>query len=61
MTSRWYKIWLAMKSSLWLIPVLRVLVGAVIPFTTITLDRANDYALVDESIVGSPDAVLGIS
>lgn len=60
MSPRWSKIWLAVSASLWFIPVLCVLIGAVISFATIALDRANDYELIDEGIVGGPDAVLGI-
>ena len=59
-SSRWYKIWLSMRSSLWLIPVLCVLIGAVISFLTLSLDRVNDYDLLGESVVGTPDAALAI-
>lgn len=59
-SSRWFKIWLSMRSSLWLIPVLCVLIGAVISLLTLALDRANDYDLVGESVVGTPDAALAI-
>lgn len=55
-----YKFYTNVRSSLWLIPVLCVLVGAVISFATIAIDRANDYQLVPPSLVGGPDAALGI-
>jgi hypothetical protein len=41
-----YKVVLSARSSLWLIPVLCVLLGAMVSFATIALDRANDYELV---------------
>jgi uncharacterized membrane protein len=55
-----YKVVLSARSSLWLIPVLCVLLGAMVSFATIALDRANDYELVPRSLVGGPDAALGI-
>lgn len=55
-----YKLYTNVRSSLWLIPVLCVLVGASISFATIELDRANDYQLVPASLVGGPDAALAI-
>lgn len=60
MSSRWYKTWLSARSSLWLIPVLCVLIGALISLGTILLDRANDYSLISQKVVGTPDAVLAI-
>lgn len=55
-----YKLLTNVRSSLWLVPVLCVLLGAAVSFATIALDRANDYELVPRSLVGGPDAVLGI-
>lgn len=55
-----YKVLTNVRSSLWLVPVLCVLLGAAVSFATIALDRANDYELVPRSLVGGPDAVLGI-
>ncbi len=55
-----YKMWTSIRSSLWLVPVLCVLIGALISFATIAVDRANDYQLVPPSVVGGPDAALGI-
>jgi uncharacterized membrane protein len=40
--------------------VLCVLIGAVISFLTLSLDRVNDYDLLGESVVGTPDAALAI-
>jgi uncharacterized membrane protein len=47
-------------TSLWLIPVLCVLIGALISFAAIALDRANDYQLIPPSLIGGPDAALGM-
>jgi uncharacterized membrane protein len=55
-----YKTYTNVRSSLWLVPVLCVVVGALISLATIALDRASDYQLVPSSVVGGPDAALGI-
>ena len=55
-----YKLYTNVRSSLWLVPVLCVALGAVLSFATIALDRANDYQLIPRSLTGDPDAVLGI-
>ena len=47
-------------SSLWLIPVLCVMVGIVISFSTIAIDRAGDYQVVPANLVGGPEAALEI-
>ncbi|WP_022891702.1 DUF2254 domain-containing protein [Agromyces subbeticus] len=47
-------------TSLWLIPVLCVLVGIGISFTTIAIDRATGYRLLPADIVGGPEAALEI-
>lgn len=60
MRMRVYKLYTNVRSSLWLIPVLCVLVGASISFATIALDRATNYGLVPPSLVGTPDAALQI-
>jgi uncharacterized membrane protein len=46
--------------SLWLVPVLCVLLGAGLSFGTIALDRHYDYGLVPEQLVGGPDAAMTI-
>ena len=46
--------------SLWFIPVLCVVVGALLSLGTIAIDRYFDYELVPESVVGGPDAALAI-
>lgn len=48
------------STALWLIPVLCVLVGIAISFTTIAIDRATDYELLPADIVGGPEAALEI-
>ena len=60
MKMRAYKLYTNVRSSLWLVPVLCVLVGAVISFVTLAIDRANDYQLVPPTLVGGPDAALAI-
>jgi uncharacterized membrane protein len=50
----------SVRQSLWFVPVLCVLLGAVLSFGTISLDRAYDYDLVPESFVGGPEAALQI-
>jgi uncharacterized membrane protein len=46
--------------SLWFIPVLCVMVGVLLSFGTIAIDRNFDYELVPASLVGGPDAALAI-
>jgi uncharacterized membrane protein len=46
--------------SLWLVPVLCVLLGAGLSFATIAIDRASDYTLIPKQFVGGPDAALAI-
>lgn len=60
MQMSFYKIYTNLRSSLWLVPVLCVLLGAVSSFVTIALHRANNYQLVPSSFVGGPDAALAI-
>lgn len=55
-----YKIYTNIRTSLWLVPVVCVVLGALCSFITIAIDRANDYTLVRPSLVGGPDAALGI-
>jgi uncharacterized membrane protein len=46
--------------SLWFVPVLCVLLGAVLSFATIGIDRHFDYELVPSRYVGGPDAAMSI-
>ena len=46
--------------SLWFVPVLCVLLGAVLSFATIAIDRHFDYELVPAQYVGGPDAAMNI-
>src|SRR6478752_7563770 len=48
------------QSSLWFIPVLCVLIGAALSFTSIAVDEATNYDLVPSSLTGGPDAALQI-
>jgi uncharacterized membrane protein len=56
---RW-KILIHVRGSLWFVPVLCVLAGAAISFSTITLDRLFDYQAIPASIVGHPEAAISI-
>jgi uncharacterized membrane protein len=47
-------------SSLWFIPVLCVLIGAMLSFTSIAIDEATNYGLVSSSVTGGPDSALQI-
>lgn len=55
-----YKQYRNVLTSLWLIPVLCVLVGIVISFSTIAIDRGADYRVVPANLVGGPEAALEI-
>lgn len=48
------------KTSLWFVPVLCVLAGALLSFGTIALDRAFDYKAIPTDVVGGPDAATAI-
>jgi uncharacterized membrane protein len=49
-----------LRSSLWFLPVLCVVGGAVLSFTTLALDRSFDYEALPRSLVGEPEAALSI-
>lgn len=55
-----YKIYKNISTSLWLIPVLCVLIGFGISFITLAIDRANDYQLFPRSLVGGPEAAMEV-
>ena len=57
---RAFKLFNSVKSSLWFVPVLCVLLGAALSFGTIAIDRRFDYDLVPAGLVGGPDAALAI-
>ena len=46
--------------SIWFVPVLCVLAGALISFGTIAVDRLFDYEALPQSLVGGPDAASAI-
>jgi uncharacterized membrane protein len=48
------------RSSLWFVPVVCVLLGAILSFGTIGIDKAHDFELVPESLTGGPDAAVAI-
>jgi len=48
------------RQSLWFVPVLCVLLGAALSFSTIALDRYFDYELIPQGLVGGPDAAMAI-
>ena len=49
-----------LKSSLWLVPVLCVLAGAALSFGTIAVDRYFDYEALPTGLVGGPDAAAAV-
>ena len=53
---RFSKLFIHLRSSLWFVPVLCVLAGALLSFGTIALDRFFDYEAIPRSLVGGPDA-----
>ena len=55
-----YKIYTNVRASLWLIPVLCVLLGVGFSLATLAIDHAYDYKLVPEWMVGGPDAAMNI-
>jgi uncharacterized membrane protein len=57
---RFLKLLVHLKSSLWFVPVLCVLAGAVLSFGTIALDRYFDYQAIPNSLVGGPDSATEI-
>jgi uncharacterized membrane protein len=54
------KLFIHVKSSLWVVPVLCVLAGVAISFGTIALDRYFDYDALPTRFVGGPDAAAAI-
>jgi uncharacterized membrane protein len=57
---RFHRVLQSALQSLWLVPVLCVLLGAGLSFATIAVDRASDFELVPDRYVGGPDAALAI-
>ena len=51
-----YKLLNNIRTSLWFVPVICVLLGAALSFGTIALDRYFDYELISKNLVGGPDA-----
>lgn len=54
------KLWLAVRNSLWVVPVLFVLGGVALALVTIAIDRAFDYSLIPTAVVGGPEAAMSI-
>ena len=54
------KLLIHVRSSLWFVPVICVLVGAGLSFLTIALDRSFGYDAIPQSLVGGPDAATAI-
>ncbi len=49
-----------LASSLWFVPVLCVLAGVAVSFGVIALDRSFNYEAIPHSLIGGPDAAIGI-
>jgi uncharacterized membrane protein len=54
-----FRIWDYLRSSLWFVPILCVLVGVGLSFATIAIDRSAG-SVVPRSLSGDPDAALAI-
>jgi uncharacterized membrane protein len=54
------KLIIRIRSSLWFVPVMCVLTGALLSFATISLDRLFDFKAIPQSFVGDPDAAAAI-
>ena len=54
------KLFMHLKSSLWLVPVLCVLAGVALSFGTIAVDRYFDYEALPTRLVGGPDAAAAV-
>jgi len=54
------RLFINLKSSLWFVPVVCVVAGAVLSFGTILLDRHFDYQAIPTDLVGGPDAATAI-
>ena len=54
------KLTVSVGSSLWFVPVMCVLAGAAISFSTLALDRAFDYEAIPQSLVGRPTSATAI-
>jgi hypothetical protein len=46
------------RSSLWFIPVLCVLAGVALSFTTLWIDDVFDHQLIPQTLTGGPDAAM---
>ena len=57
---RVFKVLQSMRTGLWFVPVMCVLAGVLLSFGTIAIDRAFDYDLIPEDVIGGPDAALAI-
>jgi uncharacterized membrane protein len=57
---RGWKLLSHIRGSMWVVPVLCVLVGALISFSTIALDRLFDYRAIPAGIAGDPNAAIAI-
>ena len=51
---------IGVQSGLWFVPVLCVVLGAVVSFATLAVDRAFNYEAIPSSLVGGPDAATAI-
>jgi uncharacterized membrane protein len=49
-----------LRSSVWFVPVICVLIGVVLSFGTIAIDRITNFDLVPQSLTGGPDAATAI-
>src|SRR3954463_2561488 len=49
-----------LRSSVWFVPVICVLVGVLLSFGTIAIDRITKFDVIPQSLTGGPDAATAI-
>ncbi len=57
---RVFKLLSSVRTGLWFVPVMCVLVGVALSFGTIAIDRSFEFKLIPQSFTGGPDAALAI-
>lgn len=59
-TLQLFRIFSSIRTSLWFVPVVCVLIGMLLSFGTIAVDRHYDYELIPPGLTGGPDAAVAI-
>ncbi len=58
--TRVFRVMSSVRTGLWFVPVMCVLIGVGLSFATIAVDRAFDFELVPAALTGGPEAALQI-